>query len=113
MYRPLIFFTSLGAILFALSLIPFIRFFVLIWFSSHNGGVARHVQSLVVGSVVMIAAVITFALGVIADLIRINRVLIEDSLEQQKRERYARTTLDDLEDASRFSTPWLKDPAAP
>ena len=35
----------------------------------------------------MIVAFLALALGVIADLIRINRILIEDSLEQQKRER--------------------------
>ena len=35
------------------------------------------------------AAFIALALGVIADLIRINRVLLEDSLEQEKRHRYA------------------------
>jgi glycosyltransferase involved in cell wall biosynthesis len=112
MYRPLILFASLGGVLFVLSLVPFIRFFILLWFSNHGGGVGRHVQSLVVGSVLMIAALITFALGVIADLIRINRVLIEDSLEQQKRDRFGSTTLDGLEDPSRFAGPWLKDPAA-
>jgi len=38
----------------------------------------------------MIAAILALALGVLADLIRINRVLIEDTLEQQKRQRFAR-----------------------
>jgi len=95
MYRPLTFFASLGGFLFIVGLIPFVRFLALIWFTSTNGGTARHIQSLVVGSVVMIAAVITLALGVIADLIRINRILIEDSLEQQKRERYARVDVPD------------------
>jgi glycosyltransferase involved in cell wall biosynthesis len=96
MYRPLVLFAGLGGFLFVVSLIPFVRFLALLLFTSNNGGAARHVQSLVVGSVLMIAAVITLALGVIADLIRINRVLIEDSLEQQKRERFEQKVLPTL-----------------
>jgi glycosyltransferase involved in cell wall biosynthesis len=110
MYKPLTFFTSVGAVLFVLGLVPFVRFLSLIWFTSNNGGAARHIQSLVIGSVVMIAAVITLTLGVLADLIRINRTLIEDSLEQQKRERYLKTQFSDLEAESAFSHPWLEDP---
>jgi glycosyltransferase involved in cell wall biosynthesis len=88
MYRPMTLFASVGALLFAVGLIPFVRFLLLILFTSDSGGV-RHIQSLLLGGVLMIAAVMTVVLGVIADLIRINRVLIEDSLEQHKRERYA------------------------
>src|SRR5262249_49798469 len=73
MYKPLTFFASLSGFLFLIGLIPFLRFLALVWFTSQNGGTARHIQSLVIGSVIMIAAVITLALGVIADLIRINR----------------------------------------
>jgi hypothetical protein len=93
MYRPLTFFAFLGGLLGILGLIPFIRFLILLWFTTNNGGAARHIQSLVVGSVLLIAAIITLALGVIADLIRINRILTEDSLEQQKRERFIRAAL--------------------
>jgi hypothetical protein len=91
MYRPLTFFSALGGFLMLLALIPFVRFLALLWFTSNNGGTARHIQSLVVGSVVAIASLITFALAVIADLIRINRILVEDSLEQQKRLRFAKS----------------------
>jgi len=83
-------FTSLGSVMFIAGLLPFIRFVALVWFTGNNGGSGRHVQSLVLGSVILIAAVIMFALGVIAELIRINRSLIEDSLEQQKRHFYRR-----------------------
>jgi hypothetical protein len=51
--------------------------------------VGRHLQSLIVGGVLIMGALLTFSLGVIADLIRINRVLIEDSLVQQKRMRFS------------------------
>jgi hypothetical protein len=47
-----------------------------------------HIQSLILGSMLMIGSFISFALGVIADLIRINRVLIEQSLEQARRSRF-------------------------
>jgi hypothetical protein len=86
MYRPLRLFTGLGSLMFLAGLVPFVRFAVLAWFTSNNGGSGRHVQSLVFGSVLLIAAVIMFALGLIAELIRINRALLEDSLEQQKRQ---------------------------
>jgi glycosyltransferase involved in cell wall biosynthesis len=90
MYRPLTLFLGVGGILFILGLVPFVRFLILLWFTTNNGGASRHVQSLVIGGVFILAAFITVSLGVIADLIRINRILIEDSLEQQKRERFAR-----------------------
>jgi glycosyltransferase involved in cell wall biosynthesis len=86
MYRPLRLFTGLGSVMFVAGLVPFVRFAALAWFTNNNGGSGRHVQSLVLGSVLLIAAVIMFALGLIAELIRINRALIEDSLEQQKRQ---------------------------
>ncbi len=94
MYRPLTFFASLGSFLFLVGLVPFVRFLVLIAFTDNNGGPSRHLQSLVFGSVLITAAAVTVALGVIADLIRINRILIEDSLEQQKRERYPQAGTD-------------------
>ncbi len=95
MYRPFTLFAGLGGGLFLLGLVPFVRFLLLLALTNDNGGVARHLQSLVIGSVAIIAAMITLALGVIADLIRINRVLIEDSLEQQKRERYSKPPIQD------------------
>ncbi len=88
MYRPLMFFASLGALLFLLGLVPFVRFLVLTAMGE-GLGVARHIQSLLVGGVLILSALITFSLGVIADLIRINRALIEDGLVQQKRQRFA------------------------
>lgn len=88
MYRPLGLFTSSGTAMTVIGLIPFIRFLILLAFTDDNGGAGRHTQSLIFGAVCLIAAIILFALGVIAELIRINRTLIEDSLEQEKRHRY-------------------------
>jgi glycosyltransferase involved in cell wall biosynthesis len=88
MYRPVTLFATAGGVLFIAGLIPFVRFLVLVAFSTSSGG-THHIQSLVAGAVLMIVAFLALALGIIADLIRINRILIEDSLEQQKRERFA------------------------
>ncbi len=93
MYRPMVLFVSAGSFLFALGLVPFIRYFALLWFTANSGGL-HHIQSLLVGAVLMIAGALSLALGVIADLIRINRVLIEDSLEMQKRQRFNRLSDD-------------------
>ncbi len=87
MYRPLVFFASLGTLLLLLGLVPYVRFLV-ITASGHGAGAGRHIQSLLAGGVLVLGALITYSLGVIADLIRINRILVEDGLVQQKRLRY-------------------------
>jgi glycosyltransferase involved in cell wall biosynthesis len=89
MYKPTRLFFGGATLLFVAGLIPFVRFLADSYLVAH-GSSSGHIQSLVVGSVLMMAAFIALALGVIADLIRINRVLLEDGLEQQKRERYGR-----------------------
>lgn len=84
MYKPYMLFIPLGLGLALLGSIPFIRFLYFLIEGSGRG----HIQSLVVGTTLLIIAFLTLALGVIADLIRINRILIEDQLEQQRRLRY-------------------------
>ncbi|HSX33447.1 MAG TPA: glycosyltransferase family 2 protein [Candidatus Saccharimonadales bacterium] len=88
MYRPYMLFNTLGLILLLLGMIPFTRFLYLT-FIDHTHGI-RHLQSLIIGSVLLVAAFIAFTLGVIADLIRINRSLIEEQLEQIKLSRFGR-----------------------
>ncbi len=82
MYRPYALFLSLGASLFIIGIIPFGRF---LWgaFDNRPGG---HIQSLIFGMVFMVGALISITLGVIADMIRINRVTIEKQLELARRE---------------------------
>lgn len=84
MYRPYVFFGALGLALLVLGAFPFLRF--LFFFLRGEGG--GHLQSLIVGSVLLVASFIAFTLGVVADLIRINRALIEQSLEHQKHLRF-------------------------
>ena len=85
MYRPYTMFFSLGGILLIAGLIPFVHFLYLTIVTKNPYG-PHHLQSLIVGTVLIIAAFISFTLGVIADLIRINRSLIEDLLELVKKD---------------------------
>lgn len=86
MYKPYVLFVPLGMILLVLGLMPFVRY---LWFFI-TGDPGQRLQSLFVGGVLFTGAFVSLTLAVIADLIRINRTLIEDSLEQQKRARYTR-----------------------
>lgn len=81
MYRPYTIFLSLAAVLFVAGLFPFLRY--LYFVIANNDG--NHLQSLVAGTVLLICAFLCIVLGVLADLIRINRILIEDQLEFLKR----------------------------
>lgn len=85
MYKPYTIFLTFGFLFLVLGMIPFIRYLILDLTHNHPG---QHLQSLIVGSVVLVASFVSFALSVIADLIRINRSLIEDVLEGQKHEHY-------------------------
>ena len=85
MYKPYAMFFSLGAILLVAGLIPFINFLYLSLTAKNQFG-AHHLQSLLAGTVFLVASFISFTLGVIADLIRINRTLLEDILEITKRD---------------------------
>lgn len=84
MFRPYAIFVSLGVVLLIGGLIPFVRFLVL-FMTGDNGD---HIQSLVLGAVLLIASLLAFALVVIADLLRTNRVLLEDQLERLKEIQY-------------------------
>ena len=80
MYRPYLLFGNMGVLLGVVGLIPFARFLVLTWL----GNEGQYVQSLLVGIALLTGSLLSFALGIIADLIRINRQLIEDGLALQK-----------------------------
>lgn len=84
MYKPYVIFGFFGLILFLVGLVPFIRF--VLFYAEHKS--RGHIQSLLVGSLLMDAAFLCLVLSVIAELIRINRSLIEDNLELIKRNRY-------------------------
>lgn len=85
MYRPYVVFINTGLILFVAGSIPFIRY---LYFVLKGYGGVHHLQSLIVGSVLLVVSFIVFTLGIIADLIRINHSLSEDILEHAKQDRY-------------------------
>lgn len=85
MYKPYVIFGWMGGLLFAVGAIPFLRF---VYLSLQQGSTSGHLQSLLLGSLLLTGAFLCFVLNIIADLIRINRILTEDNLEQTKRLRY-------------------------
>ena len=84
MYKPYLIFGWLGSLLLAAGAIPFARY-LYFYIQDQTGG---HLQSLIIGSVLIIGAFLCLVLNIIADLIRINRVLIEDNLEHTKKMRF-------------------------
>jgi hypothetical protein len=85
MFRPFLIFAWLGILLTIGGLVPFVRYaFITLATTDHS----NHLQSLIVGVVLFAGALISFALGVIADLLRTNRVLIEEQLERLKQLQY-------------------------
>ena len=86
MYRPYVLFVTLGVVLSIAGIIPVGRF--IYFFVFEHGESRGHEQSLIIGAILLIGAFLSFALGVIADLIRINRTLTEEMLEQLKHIRF-------------------------
>lgn len=86
MYRPQVVFGALGILFFISGAVPFVRF-LLLTFITDKGG-RGHLQSMLLGLILLMAAFLCVVLNVIADLIRINRSLIEQELAHTKRMRY-------------------------
>jgi glycosyltransferase involved in cell wall biosynthesis len=80
MYNPLRAFVSAGLVALLIGLAPMVRF---LWFYFDGSG-RGHVQSLVIGGVLMILGVITMLMGALADLIGRNRNLMEQTLERMR-----------------------------
>jgi hypothetical protein len=81
MYQPLRVFTALGFFVALIGLIPMLRFLYFYLFESGTG----KIQSLVIGSALLTIGVLTFFLGLVADLLNHNRALIEMALEKIRR----------------------------
>lgn len=85
MHKPYIIFVNLGLLLLVAGLIPFIRYAIILAVGQHG----EHLQSLLFGAVLIFGSFISFALAIIADLVRTNRILIEDTLERVKRIQFS------------------------
>jgi glycosyltransferase involved in cell wall biosynthesis len=81
MYEPLRVFTTLALILGVVGLAIFTRF--LVAFVADDG--SGHIQSLILGSVLINAAVVLGALGIIGDLLGANRTLLQRTVERVRR----------------------------
>ncbi len=84
MFKPHAVFLTLAALFFLGAAIPFGRFLVLTWM----GTAGDHIQSLVLGSSLLVGSLLCVALLVISDMLRTNRTLLEDSLERIKLMQY-------------------------
>ncbi len=73
-YRPFRFFALIGGFILFLGLLLLSRFLFLYIMDNGNG----HIQSLIVSSILVMTGVQTLIFGVLADLLSINRKLIED-----------------------------------
>ena len=81
MYQPLRVFITIGTLLTVIGLLPIIRF---IWFYLVGEG-AGHIQSLVLGGVLLMMGFLAYLVGLVADLIGFNRKLLEMTLEGVRR----------------------------
>jgi hypothetical protein len=70
----------------ALGFIPYVRYFILVL---QNGEpVGGHLQSLLFGALFIIMGVMFMVIGLVADLLAINRKLLEDMLYRVKKMEY-------------------------
>lgn len=81
MYQPLRVFFFMGTLLTFFGLIPILRF---LYFYLTTGG-AGHLQSLVLGGVLVMMGFIAYLAGLLADLISFNRQLSEMTLEKVRK----------------------------
>ena len=84
MYRPWTVFAWLTGVFAAAGLAPFVRFAIL----RIIGDEGNHLQSLIFGVAMLVAALLSLALGVLSDLQRTNRILHEDELQRVRELQY-------------------------
>lgn len=88
MYKPFKVFMTIGTIIFLIGTIPYFRILYLMVFSGQL--ISGHLQSLLLGAVFIILGFLIMALGVLADLLAINRRLLEDVTYRVKKIEYGK-----------------------
>lgn len=86
MYRPLRVFTAMGAVLIAGGVALGLRF---VYFFLQNRG-AGHVQSLILAAILTIVGFQVCLIGLVADLIQMNRKMLEEILYRVRKEELDR-----------------------
>ncbi|MCZ6861405.1 MAG: glycosyltransferase family 2 protein [Alphaproteobacteria bacterium] len=81
MYHPLRLFGYIGIVLGLAGAIPILRF-LYFYFSGNGGG---HVQSLILGGVLVLMGFVAFLFAILADLVNFNRRLVESTLQKVRR----------------------------
>jgi len=84
MFKPWTVFAVLAVVFGVLGAIPFVRYAILVAIGD-NG---NHFQSLILGTLLLIGALLSVALGVLSDLQKTNRILIEEQLERTREMQY-------------------------
>jgi glycosyltransferase involved in cell wall biosynthesis len=92
MYKPYVLFSTLAVLFGVLGLAPFVRYAVLKLGSDHG----NHLQSLLVGVVLLVMSFLSVIVGIVGDLLRTNRALIESTLEHTKHMRFDSVTVTEV-----------------
>ncbi len=87
MYNPLAFFIRVGTIPFLVGLILGIRYLVFLGMG-HMGG---HTQSLILASILLLMGFITYMIGIVADVISKNRIILQDIQYRVRKSEYSAT----------------------
>ncbi|MEW5871895.1 MAG: glycosyltransferase family 2 protein [Chloroflexota bacterium] len=88
MYRPLRVFTLASSLLIAAGLILTVRFLIF-YFMGQGGG---HVQSLILAAILLIIGFQTLLIGLVADVIGFNRIILEELLYRLRRSEVSQHT---------------------
>lgn len=86
-YNAYAVFLTIGLILLLIGLVPFVHYLGIVVFSPQTAYGAHHIQSLIIGGIILTASFFCFTLGIVADMISVNRALLEDVLTEVKRGR--------------------------
>ena len=90
MYHPLRFFGLIGIVLGLGGAIPIFRFLILFMTGDHAG----HIQSLILGGVLVLMGFFAFLFAILADLVNFNRRLVETTLQKVRRMEMERAEAD-------------------
>lgn len=99
-YKPLQFFAYIGAIPFSLGSILLVRWLIL--FLIENSMRTR-LPSLILGAILIIVGVQFWILGLVADLLAVNRKLLEDIQLRLRRNEYEKFYQNPLNDVSKIN----------
>jgi glycosyltransferase involved in cell wall biosynthesis len=91
MYQPFKVFLFSGIVGIVVGLIPILRFAFLRL--AHHDPLSAHIQSMLFGTILFFLGVMFIVIGIVADLLSINRKLLEDTLYRLKRLEYDGTPL--------------------